>query len=143
MFTDQKSLITWLKKQESSKFSKLSDYFDEEQIEKLLVIYNDSLNLSDHTLGLVIKKIGAAIADLVQLAATVDTLTTGAEKKAFVLETVAKLYHLIDTGIHGYEDNIDKDVVAAAGYPTIKTEADLQEMFVAMADQSIEALWGH
>lgn len=138
MVIDQKSFIAWVEKQ-NAQYSKLSDYFDEEQITTLYTLYADCLNLSNYNLSQVIENLGATIAGLVQFAAVADTLPTGAEKKAFVMETVENLYQLIDKGISGTEDNIDKD----SGFALygLSTEADFQEMILKMADTGIESLW--
>lgn len=143
MFTDQKNFNSWLKKQKSDQFSKLSDYLDKKQREQLYLIYQDCLNLENYTLGHVIERLSAAIADLVQLAAEAGKINPGSKKKAFVMESVDNLYRLIDQGMDGTEDNIDKEAIALAGYYGISTEDDFREMILKMADQGIESLFDH
>ena len=140
MFTDEKSFTAWLKKQENTQFSKLSDHFNKEQKTELYKLYQNCLTLDDYSLGLVMQKMGSAVAGLVQFVALVETIDTGSKKKEFVLETIANLYRLIDKGIDGTEDNIDKETSDFSAYG-VSTEEDFQAMFLKMADQSIESFW--
>lgn len=140
MFTDKKNFTVWLEKQENTQFSRLSDYLNEQQKTELYKLYQDCLDMDSYSLNLVVQKMGSAIAGLVQFVALVDTIDTGARKKAFVMETVSNLYRLIDKGIDGMEDNIDKEVVDFSAYG-VSTEEDFQAMFADMADQTIESFW--
>jgi hypothetical protein len=141
IFSDQKSFTTWFRKLSDVGLIKQFNHFDEEKTATLHLIYEKSLAIeNDYSLYNIVEKLGEAIASLIQLAAIEDKITTGEEKKKFVMENIINISRLMENGVSGRDNNIHKKI---SGFEFLaNTNKTFQEAFVIpMTNKTIESLW--
>lgn len=141
IFSTKKAFKTWLNANSDARLVNQLSHLDNAEMARLYAIYQEALAMdSDIGMAQLTEKLGEAIAGLIQLVALIEGITSGADKKFFVIENVINLSRIIEKGIDGSEQNIHPQMEEFSFLDA--SQDSFQNSFIRpMADQAIQSLW--
>lgn len=141
MFDTEKEFLEWISVQATPQLSISLKKLDAEEVTSLYQTYNENVDMKDdYGMKNFLGMLGRSIPDFMELVQKTKNLKLGKIKKEFVIENVLLLSRLIDNGITGKEDNINKET---EGFEMLSEKVtSLQDEVVRpQVDQALEGVF--